>query len=355
MSIDARFAASFGEFRLDAEMRIPATGVTALFGASGAGKTSVLRAMAGLDRHPGGSLRVGDEVWQDGRTFLPPHRRPVGYVFQEPSLLDHLDVRGNVAYGWRRVPEAHRRIRLDHAIDLFGIAGLLGRGVQTLSGGERQRVAMARALAVSPRLLLMDEPLAALDLQRKAEILPYLDALVRELDIPVVYVSHSPDEVARLADHLVLLEGGRVLGSGPIGEMLTRHDLPLARGAEAETLVQARVGGFDAAFSLNRLDFSGGTFMVPGPRLPLGGAVRLRVAARDVSLTLDAQRDTSILNIFPATVESLSPEGQAQVVVRLDVGGVPVLAHITRKSAVALGLGPGRAVYAQVKGVAVLA
>lgn len=355
MSIAARFAAYLGKFRLDAEFEIPLSGVSALFGASGAGKTTILRAMAGLDRHHAGRLKVGDEVWQDERTFVPPHRRPVGYVFQEPSLFGHLDVRGNITYGQKRVADHRRRILLDRVVELLGISGLLERRVQTLSGGERQRVAMARALAVSPRLLLMDEPLAALDMQRKAEILPYLEALVRELDIPVVYVSHSPDEVARLADHLVLLEYGRVLAGGPIAQMLTRPDLPLARGSEAESLVRARVSGFDEAFSLNILEFSGGTFTVPGARLPAEATVRLRVAARDVSLTLDAQRATSILNIFPATVESIVPEGESQAVVRLDVGGEPLLAHVTRKSVAMLGLEPGMEVYAQVKSVAVLA
>lgn len=355
MSIEARFDAVLGDFRLQAAISAPATGVTALFGASGAGKTTVLRAMAGLAHHPGGRLSVSGEVWQDGRTFMPPHRRPVGYVFQEPSLFEHLDVRGNVSFGYRRVAAARRRIDLDRAIELLDIKGLLGRRVQALSGGERQRVAMARALAVSPRLLLMDEPLAALDARRKAEILPYLEGLVRELDIPVIYVSHSADEVARLADHLVLLDSGRVLGSGPIAEMLTRPDLPMARGREAEAIIEARVRGFDESYSLNFLEFAGGTVMVPGAPLPAGAEVRLRVAARDVSLTLDMQQHTSILNIFEARVESLSPEGPAQVVVRLDLGGVPLLAHVTRKSAAVLGLEPGQRVYAQVKSVAVLA
>jgi len=354
MSIEARFSAKYGNFRLQADMEFPARGVTALFGSSGAGKTTVLRAIAGLARYPDAWLRVGDEVWQDGGTFVPPHRRPVGYVFQEPSLFGHLDVQGNVEYGQKRVPAEQRRIDLGRVVDLLGIGSLLERDVHTLSGGERQRVAMARALSVSPRLLLMDEPLAALDVPRKAEILPYFEALIRELDIPVIYVSHAPDEVARLADHLVLLEAGSVLGSGPIAEMLTRPDLPLARGGEAEALIEARVSGWDSQFSLNFLQFGGGTFLVPGDRLAAEAMVRLRVAARDVSLTLDPQRDTSILNIFQATIESLSPEGEAQVVVRLEMGGVPVLAHITRKSAVTLGLEPGKRVFAQVKSVAIL-
>lgn len=347
--------ATVGNFRLDAELQIEGKGVTALFGASGAGKTTVLRAIAGLERCPGSRLRVGHETWQGAGNFLPPHRRPVGYVFQEASLFEHLDVRGNLAFGRKRVPAREQRVDLERAIDLFGLSGLLDRRVQTLSGGERQRVAMARALAVSPRLLLMDEPLAGLDMQRKSEILPYLEGLVREMDIPMVYVSHAPDEVARLADHLVILDNGRVLGSGPVAEMLTRTDLPLARGSDAEAIIEARVSGFDAAFSLISMHFGGGTFIVPGERLPVDTSVRLRVAARDVSLTLQHQKDTSILNIFEAQVESITPGGVAQVVVRLDLGSVPLLAHVTRKSAEALGLRPGMRVFAQVKSVAVLA
>lgn len=355
MSIEAQFAATFGDFRLDARMVVPRRGVTALFGASGAGKTTVLRAMAGLVRFSGSCFSVDGEVWQDESVFLPPHRRPIGYVFQESSLFDHLDVRGNVVYGQKRLDPAQRRVDLERAIELLDIGGLLDRKTDTLSGGERRRVAMARALAVSPRLLLMDEPLSGLDMQRRAEILPYLDALVRELDIPVIYVSHSPDEVARLADHLVLMDRGQVVADGPIGEMLTRPDLPMARGREAEALIEARVVGYDAGYSLNFLEFPGGTFTVPGGSLANGARVRLRVAARDVSLTLSAHRETSILNIFEAAVEQLSPDGVAQTVVRLDISGVPVLAHVTRKSAEALELEPGKRVYAQVKSVAVLA
>lgn len=354
MSIQARFEAHYPGFDLDADLHIPATGVTALFGPSGAGKSTILRAIAGLDRHSNSRLRVNNETWQDEGVFLPPHQRPVGYVFQEPSLFDHLDVRRNVEYGYKRVAKSDQRIGLEEATRLLGLEELLDRRVRNLSGGERQRVAMARALAVSPRLLLMDEPLAALDLERKAEILPYLESLVSKLEIPLIYVSHSPDEVARLADHLVLITCGKVLGNGPISEMLTRTDLPLSRGAGAEALVAAKVHGFDSEFSLNFLDFPGGRFTVPGVALPIGSEVRLRVAARDVSLTLNLQEDTSILNIFSATVTSLLPEGDAQMVVHLDVGGVPLLAHVTRKSADVLDLSPGKSLYAQVKSVAVL-
>ncbi|HKJ16535.1 MAG TPA: molybdenum ABC transporter ATP-binding protein [Xanthomonadales bacterium] len=354
MSIEARIVAQHEAFRLDAELHVPGPGVTALFGPSGSGKTSILRAIAGLDCHQGSRLTVDGETWQDEKTFLPPHQRPVGYVFQEPSLFDHLDVRGNINYGFRRVAENSRQIGFDESVDLFDLSNLLNRKTPGLSGGEKQRVAMARALAVSPGLLLMDEPLAALDADRKEEILPYLEALVGKLQIPLIYVSHSADEVSRLADHLVLLDRGTVAASGPITELLTKEGLSLSHGNQAEALVEARVGGFDDRYSLNLLDFPGGRFMVPGRRLEAGRKVRLRVAARDVSLTLESQQGTSILNIFSATVSSLAPEGEAQMVVHLDVAGVPMLAHVTRKSSEALGLEAGKSVHAQVKSVAVL-
>jgi molybdate transport system ATP-binding protein len=354
MTIEARFHVDRGGFSLDVDLCVPAHGVTALFGPSGCGKTTLLRAIAGLEHHRNGFLKVGDMTWQAAERFVPPHRRPLGYVFQEASLFAHLSVRRNLEYGVKRVPIEQRKVALAQAIELLGIGPLLERKPDRLSGGERQRVAIARALAVSPRLLLMDEPLAGLDVNRKQEILPYLESVHNQLDIPVIYVSHSPDEVARLADHLVLLEAGRVVGAGRIHEMLTRLDSPLAHGSDAETLIEAAVAGHDDTYHLTHLDFAGGRFTVIRKPLPVGSEVRLRVAARDVSLTLEHQSGTSILNIFPATVDELIAEGEAQVTVRLMVGGVPILARITRKSASLLDLKPGKSVYAQAKSVALL-
>jgi molybdate transport system ATP-binding protein len=207
---------------------------------------------------------------------------------------------------------------------------------------------------VSPGVLLLDEPLAALDQARKREIMPYLESLHNELDIPVIYVSHSLDEVARLADHLILLEAGRIKAAGAIGNMLTRLNLHLAHGDNAEALIEAVVAGHDDDYDLTYLDFSGGRFTVTRKALPVGRPVRLRVAARDVSLTLEHQSGTSILNIFPATIDAISPEGNAQVTVRLLAGGVPLLSRVTRKSAALLGLQHGKSVYAQAKSVALL-
>ena len=293
-------------------------------------------------------------LWQDGSHFVPPHKRPLGYIFQEASLFPHLNVRRNLEYGVKRIPASERRVSMERAIELLDIGSLLDRRADQLSGGERQRVAIARALAVSPGILLMDEPLAALDLARKQEIMPYLESLHDELDIPIIYVSHSSDEVARLADHLVLLEAGRIKAAGAIGEMLTRLDLPLAHGGDAEALIEARVAGHDDEYDLTHLDFSGGRFTVTRKALPVGHSVRLRVAARDVSLTLEHQSGTSILNIFPATSDEITPEGSAQVTVRLVAGGVPLLSRVTRKSAALLDLKPGKSVYAQAKSVALL-
>lgn len=354
MSLDLRFRISRGEFTLDVDFGIPSEGVTAIFGPSGCGKTTLLRAVAGLEKDPSGLCRIDGEVWQDGDRFLPTHRRPIGYIFQEASLFSHLSVRGNLEYGLKRVPMPERRVSLGQAVELLDIGNLLRRRTDQLSGGERQRVAIARALVVSPRILLMDEPLSALDLARKQGIMPYLESLYDVLRIPVLYVSHSPDEVARLANHMVLLKEGRVQADGPIGELMTRFDLPLAFGDDAAALVEARVDGHDEAFDLTYLGFPGGRFTVAKMHCAEGSAVRLRVAARDVSLTLERQVGTSILNIFPATVDQVTAEGQAQMMVRLNAGGTPLLARVTRKSAALLGLSPGSAVYAQVKSVALL-
>ncbi len=352
MSIAARFHLRRGAFTLDVDLELPGRGVTGLFGPSGCGKTTLLRALAGLEHDPGGYCRVGDAVWQDGDRTLAVHRRPLGYVFQEASLFPHLTVRGNLEYGLRRVPRARRRVGLPEVAELLGLGELLGRRPAALSGGQRQRVAIARALLTSPRLLLMDEPLASLDRASKGEILPYLERLHRELALPVVYVSHAPEEVARLADHLVVMAAGRVRAAGPAAELFARLDLARDQGDDAEALVEARVAGHDEAYHLSHLDFPGGRFHVSRGALEPGETARLRVLARDVSLTLERQTDTSILNIFPAVVTEVAATGPAQVLVRLDLAGTPLLARITRRSAAALALAPGKRVYAQVKSVA---
>ena len=355
--IHARFRLAYGDFALDVDLQLPGRGVTALFGHSGSGKTTCLRCVAGLERAAEAYLEVNGELWQDSAAgvFVPTHQRALGYVFQEASLFPHLSVRRNLQYGLRRVDPASHRVSWDHVMELLGIGQLLERMPQRLSGGERQRVGIARALLTSPRLLLMDEPLAALDLKRKNEILPYLERLHDELDIPVLYVSHSPDEVARLADHVVLLDQGRVVAQGPLQETLARLDLPTAFTEDAGVVIEARVAGHDDAYHLTCLQFSGGEVLVARRPEAIGQRLRFRVHARDVSLALSRSEDTSITNVLAARVRELvEADTPAHVLVRLEATGTPLLARITRRSCDHLGIAPGRQVWAQIKAVALL-
>lgn len=344
-------------FTLDVDLRLPGRGVTALFGASGCGKTTCLRAMAGLERAQHGKVVVNGDIWQDdaARVWRPTHQRSLGYVFQEASLFDHLSVQGNIAYGLQRTPAPQRRVALDQAVVLLGIGTLMDRKPGALSGGERQRVAIARALAASPRLLLMDEPLSALDAARKAEVLPYLDNLHRSLDIPVLYVSHAIDEVARLAHHMVLIDAGRVRADGRTEDLITRLELPLAHGDAAATVIEGTVTRHDAHDHVTTVAFQGGELLLvsPAARTP-GDRIRLRLQARDVSLALEAPASTSILNVLPATVAAVSQDSPGQWMVALDMGGARVLARITQRSAAALGIAQGKPVLAQIKGIAVV-
>ncbi len=331
-------------FALDAEFATAAHGVTALFGASGSGKTSVLRCIAGLARAPQGFVSLGGECWQDearGR-FVPPHQRSCGYVFQESSLFPHLSVRHNLEYGWKRVPASSRRVAFDDTVELLGIGPLLARKPATLSGGERQRVAMARALLASPRLLLMDEPLASLDEARKGEILYYVERLRDELRLPIVYVSHSIDEVVRLADTVIMLSHGKVLDAGPVSGRL-----------EGGSVIDTRVAEQDLAWGIARLEFAGGSFYAPDVDALPGERVRVRIRARDVSLSLAPPRDASFLNVLAGTVAAISDERGASADVQLEVAGTLLLARVTRKSIAALGLAPGRRAYALIKSVAI--
>jgi molybdate transport system ATP-binding protein len=360
LPLDIRLNMSFNDFTLDVDLALPGRGVSALFGHSGSGKTTCLRCIAGLEKAPEGLIRINGETWQDSANgvFLPPHKRAVGYVFQEASLFPHLSVKGNLEFGLRRIPAHQRRVQLDHASELLGIDHLLARDPATLSGGERQRVGIARALLTSPRLLLLDEPLAALDARRKSEILPYLERLHDELEIPMLYVSHSQDEVARLADHLVLLSDGKVLASGPIGETLARLDLPLAMGDDAGVVIEGIVSAYDADYQLLTVRLPGSELTIRVAHSPLqpGKPLRLKVQARDVSLNLQPDEHSSILNRLPVTVVSEIPaDNAAHVLVRMDAGGTPLLARITRFSRDQLQLQPGQRLWAQIKSVALLA
>jgi molybdate transport system ATP-binding protein len=346
-----------GAFNLDVDLALPGRGVTALFGHSGSGKTTLLRVLAGLERVAGARVALGDEVWQDDarKVFVPTHQRGIGYVFQEASLFPHLNVRANLEFGRKRLKPAERRFDLMAVAELLGIERLLDASPATLSGGERQRAAIARTLLASPRLLLMDEPLAALDLRRKLEILPYLERLHDELALPVVYVSHAADEVARLADHLVVLEEGRVLASGPLAATLARLDLAANFQDDAGVMIETTLQAHDAD-GLSHLAFAGGVLLVGQRNAAVGTRVRCRIHARDVSLALERPRGSSITNILPARVDAVGPSGTpGQVLVRLLVGDTALLARITERSRRELAIAPGSAVWAQVKAVALLA
>jgi molybdate transport system ATP-binding protein len=355
LGIQARFQHRYPGFTLDVDLDLPGKGVTALFGPSGCGKTTLLRCIAGLMRAAHGRLSVHGTVWQDALHFVPTHQRPLGYVFQEANLFAHLNVQRNLLYGQARVPASERRIELNTVVDLLGLAHLLERMPQGLSGGERQRVAIARALLTSPRLLLMDEPLAALDVARKKEFLPYLERLHDELDIPVLYVSHAPDEVARLADHLVVMQDGRAVASGPLTETLARLDLPIHLGEDAGVVLRARVVERDTAWHLARVEFAGGSLWVRDAGLPIGHAVRVRILARDVSIALGPVEGISIQNCLAASVEQMADDYHpALSLLRLRAGESPLLARLTRRSAAALHLEPGKPVLAQIKAVALV-
>lgn len=359
--MQARFRGQLGRFDLDIAFQAPGQGLTAVFGPSGCGKTTLLRAVAGLQRFQDGLFILGRDAWQDETRFVPVHKRPIGYVFQEASLFPHLSVKGNLRYGLRRALKAGaaETIRFDEIVELLGISHLLGRDPRTLSGGERQRVAMGRALLSQPRLLLMDEPLAALDRLAKDEILPYLERIRDVLTVPMLYVSHDIAEVERLADHIVLMQAGRLAAAGPMREVQADPRLPLARLPEAGVTLAAVVTEHDPAYGLTALSVAGGRLLVPGALGVSGQSHRLRIAASDVSLALTAPAASSVLNILPARVLSIEVLDETQVMVVLALGtrddGARILSRITRRSRDTLGLSPGDIVHAQVKGVALAA
>lgn len=351
-AIEARFKLDYAEFSLAVDLYLPGRGVTALFGHSGSGKTTLLRCIAGLER-PMGRLSVNGAVWQDDKLFLPTHRRPLGYVFQEANLFPHLSVRGNLTYGLKRTRFKDSKVPLDLAIELLAIGHLLERKTTRLSGGERQRVAIARALTVNPKVLLMDEPLAALDQARKREILPFLEKLHDELEIPILYVTHSSDEVARLADHLVIMSQGQAVASGPLTETFARLDLPIE---DTAVVLKARIVEQDLDWHLARAEFAGGSVWVRDLGFNLDEAVRLQILARDVSLTKELPATaSSILNRLPAVIQEIGAvEHPAIKIVRLRIGDSPLLCRLTSRSAQMLAIKPGQKVWAQIKSAAII-
>lgn len=344
-----------GAFELDIHFR-SGRGLTALFGRSGSGKTSVVNAIAGLIYPQRGRIAVDGSVLTDTerRIRAPAHRRRVGYVFQEGRLFPHLTVRQNLLFGRWFTPGSARVARLDDVVDLLGIGSLLDRQPGRLSGGEKQRVAIGRALLASPRLLLMDEPLASLDARRKDEILPYIERLRDQASVPIVYVSHAVAEVTRLASTIVLISEGRVRAVGPVQEVMGRAELyPMAGRFEAGAVLAVRVAAHDARWGLTELAGAFGKLTVPGLHAPVGTALRVRIRARDVILAETPPTGTSALNVLAGRVEALVPIEQAALEVQLRLGQERLLARVTRRSGATLGLAPGREVFAVIKTVAI--
>jgi len=354
VAVRHRFPGAAG-FALDAALRGPSPGVTAVFGPSGCGKSTLLAAVAGLLRPDGGRVALDGAVLLDtaSRLFVPPERRRCGVVFQDSRLFPHLSVATNLRYGLRRAPRDAAGPGLEEVVALLGIGPLLARRPGALSGGERQRVALGRALLSRPRLLLMDEPLAALDAARRAEVLPYLARVRDGLRTPILLVTHAMDEVDRLADHLALMEGGRVVAEGTPEALSTRTDLgALLARRDAGAVIGCAVLGHDPARGLTRLGFRGGELLVPLRAEAAGTALRVRVRARDVSVATEAPRGLSVQNVLPAVLETIEPLGPHEAVLRLRAGEAVLLARVTADAVSRLALRPGQPLWALVKSAA---
>jgi len=313
MSLAFKFKLALPDFTLQIEAQLDAQKVTALFGPSGSGKTRLLRLIAGLDKCQQGSIQLFDDIWQNQHHFVPAWQRGIAYVFQEPSLFEHLTVQGNLDFAAKRANQAESSLSSDDIIEMLDLSALLSRKVQSLSGGQQQRVAIARALCRKPRLLLMDEPLSALDGTAKRRIMPYLESLRNETKIPLIYVSHSLHELIRLADDILVIKDGQLQEFGRIEEVLNRAQYSLWPGDEVESLVYANLVEHDTKYGLTILDSDLGRLTVSALDVPLGQTVRVTLAARDVSITLEHQQSTSILNVFAAEVIDIQTIDKAQV------------------------------------------
>ncbi|GJL80916.1 MAG: molybdenum import ATP-binding protein ModC [marine bacterium B5-7] len=340
---------NLGKFNLDIDFSAPIPGITALYGPSGCGKTTVLRTIAGLHRAKG-RLVVGNEIWQDDSRgiFRRPHLRAVGYVFQEASLFHHLSVKGNLEYGMKRVAVNRRTVNIDDVVDLLDINSLLNRNPDTLSGGQRQRVAIARALLTSPQVLLMDEPLSSLDFATKRDILPYIERLHDSLNMPIVYVSHVPTEVALLADHLVIMDQGRVRESGPVAELFSKIHTSGEHDSNPVTLIDARVQRFDSRDNVTLLEFPGGQLELPGQVQSVGQSVRLRLTADAINICLDSNHITSAMNRLSATVVEVINLDDAETLVRLQVGETEFVSKVPDRAVAQLKLKPDARVVVEV-------
>ncbi|EEB77246.1 molybdate ABC transporter, ATP-binding protein [marine gamma proteobacterium HTCC2148] len=342
-----------GDFCLDLACEIPATGVTAIYGRSGSGKSTLLDCIAGLRNPDAGKISYGDNDWFNGGKPTPPWERRIGYVFQDTRLFPHLTVQGNLDYAGKRAMGPCPMPK-DELVSTLGLANLLSQTPDTLSAGQKQRVAIGRALLSAPRLLLLDEPLANLDQQASRECLALLQQLAQGLDLPMLYVSHDIEEVSQLADHLLLLEDGKLQDQGSMLEMSTRLDSRLAREEQAAAILLGEIEAQDNAFSLTQISVEGETLFVNHLDQPLGSQRRLRIPARDVSICLAKPEDSSILNILPVTIQEIETCHSARLLLRLALGEQHLLARITRKSAERLELQVGDKVFAQIKSVALL-
>ena len=344
-----------GGFSCRLSQNVPLDGITALFGPSGCGKTTALRILAGLEDDCSGRIQFDDDVWFDSaeKVFVPTHRRGIGYVFQDARLFEHLDVAGNLAFAERRAFAAGPQIDRGQVLSVLQLDDFLDRRIDGLSGGERQRVAIARTLLSRPRVLFMDEPLSALDLPRRSEILGYIEALPDLFGIPIIYVTHAIDEVARLADRIMLMNRGEIVAAGPAQDILARLDLaPLTGRFEGGVVLQGRITVHDQDYALTSVDVDGQALAVPLIDLAAGETIRLRVRARDVSLAMEPPARTSIRNALQVSIaEVLGEAGTAYAEVRLSLGGQDLRARITRKSADELGLKPGIKAFALIKSV----
>lgn len=354
-TLSVRAQVHYPDFDLDFGYDFLLNGVTALFGPSGAGKSTVLRILAGLEPAAGGRIQYDDETWldSDAGVAVPAHHRGVGYVFQDARLFSHLDVHGNLCFAHRRAARSGNGAGFDDVVESLDLGSLLARSTDSLSGGERQRVAIGRALLTRPRLLLLDEPLAAMDAARKGEILPYIEALPGEFGIPAIYVSHSVDEVARLADRMVVMDDGKIAASGDAIEVLERPDLQHVTGHfEAGAVIDVRVLGHDPEFQLTRVEFCGQGILMPMVELPIGEVIRLRIRARDVTLTKRRPEELSTRNVIEGVLTQILEEPQtAFAEAFIDAGGGLLRARLTRKAVADLGLARGAKVFALVKSV----
>ena len=353
--IQARFAVDFADFSLDVDLSLPAQGFTVIIGTSGSGKSTLLRCIAGLQSSQTSYLQIGTQTWADSQhqLCLPPHQRAVGYVSQHANLFPHLSVADNINYGCKRLPSPPSAIKLQALIERLGIAHLMNRTPITLSGGEQQRVAIARALALEPEILLMDEPLSALDWQRKDEILPYLQDLQHHLAIPILYVTHSWQEMAQLADHVVVLDQGRQIANGSLNAIL-HHPQCHRTAHDIFSVWNVKVQAHDPIFALTQVQADGGELWLPQLDRPIGCELRLQLYARDISICLNQPATTSILNILPAQIEHIQDLNPGQCLIHLRLGSEPLWAQITRRSCHGLSLQPGQAVYVQIKSCSVL-